>query len=478
MARDEARNVLVVVLDTVRASETYVGGQSITPTLERVAESGTDFRRAITPAPWTLPAHASMYTGLYPTEHGTGHGNRWLDDELPTLAERLREAGFSTGLFTANAFLTGGFNMDRGFAEVTFVKNRANKLFDDAFDPVEFLLTREHDSGVARLSEIGSAIAEGSVLKNVTNALYFKISDAYQSRAGTTEDPTWDDVAVAEAREFVERSSARNERFFGFVNLVDAHAPWRFDRALLDDVGVTPEDIAPDSRWEYAAAHSEAQWPYAAGEIEFDDTDRRILREMYRAHVHRVDRLVARLLDGLEEAGVANETLLVVTADHGECIARDGVLGHSVSVDEEVAHVPLAIDGPGVSSERVDSPVSLKDIYGTVLFGTGVDEDALTLFDEATRGRAYIETEGMDPDAVDEKYRTAAGSFGPRRALYTADGWVEYREATDESKGDTALLEELRSLSAAHEPRYGSAGGDVELDSDVEERLRDLGYRG
>ncbi len=113
-----AGDVVLVTLDTTRAD--YLGawgrGDAATPTLDRLAASGTRFERAITPSPLTLPAHASLMTGLIPPAHGVeDNGLRALPPDLPTLAMALRELGYATAAVVASAVLDHRFGLDRGF---------------------------------------------------------------------------------------------------------------------------------------------------------------------------------------------------------------------------------------------------------------------------------------------------------------------------------------------------------------------------
>lgn len=469
----QASNVLFVVLDTVRADSSYVAGAPFTPTLEALASDGADFRRAISPAAWTLPAHASIYTGKYPQEHGATAKHRYVPGEHELLAETVAADGIHTGLFTANAFLTESFNMARGFDDVSFIRGEANKLFADGLDPIAFLNEREHDEGLARLKEISAALREGPFHKNLINAVYFKILDELRRRRGIAEPASWDEQAVKATREFVSRHASDDDPFFAMVNLIGAHAPWEFDRELLTAIDVRPEDIAPLDRWREVASVSEAQWPYAAGQVELDATDRRILEHLYEAWIVRVDELAGELLAGLEEAGVSDDTLVVITADHGEQIARDGVLGHSVSVDESVTHVPLVIKGPGVPSIRIDRPVSLKDLHGTVLAALGVDEDARTVFDDEAQGTAYTETYGVEASSLADEHAFVANEFGARWALYTDEGRAERREDGQEF-GDESVLARLDEFRASI-PEYNGSH-DEDISADAQERLEELGY--
>ncbi|HEU4565038.1 MAG TPA: sulfatase-like hydrolase/transferase, partial [Gemmatimonadaceae bacterium] len=116
-ARDGAPNVLLIVLDTVRDFNVSLAGyeRRTTPALERWAAEGVHFEHAFAPAPWTLPSHATMFTGRWPHELTTTLKTP-LDDRYPTLAEALRAAGYATGGFAANlSYVTWQFGLDRGF---------------------------------------------------------------------------------------------------------------------------------------------------------------------------------------------------------------------------------------------------------------------------------------------------------------------------------------------------------------------------
>ena len=108
---------LLVVIDTLRADavSSYGAVAGTTPTLDRLAASGLRYARAYAQAPWTLPSHATLFTGLLPSRHGVGLRGVWLDDEVVTLAERLREAGYETVGFSENHWVTGAFNVTQGF---------------------------------------------------------------------------------------------------------------------------------------------------------------------------------------------------------------------------------------------------------------------------------------------------------------------------------------------------------------------------
>jgi arylsulfatase A-like enzyme/Tfp pilus assembly protein PilF len=133
-------NVLLITLDTTRADRLGCSGyaRALTPTLDELAARGVIFERAYTPAPLTLPSHASMMTGLYPPEHGLiTNGRGRLDDRIPTLAEIFRDAGCDTAAFVGSFVLHSKFGLERGFA-----------LYDDDMTntrPTEHGLHRQRD---------------------------------------------------------------------------------------------------------------------------------------------------------------------------------------------------------------------------------------------------------------------------------------------------------------------------------------------
>lgn len=481
--REKAENVLLIVLDTVRAKSTSIAGHDITPTIADLGETGTLFEHAITPAPWTLPAHASMFTGLYPTEHSVTCPDHRLPPDFNTLGRQLQDAGFATGLFTPNMFLTEFYGMDQGFDESVYVEQEANLLFDDAFDPIEYVNRREQDTSGTRFKGLLNELGRGEVLKNVANATYYKIQQKFRQLSQTpgAATPEWDKHSVELATKFITEH-AETDGFFVTVNLVGAHAPWYYDPKVIELIGIQPDKIAPPRRWKEIARRSSDQWAYAAGELEFEETDREILETLYEAWICQVDSLASRLVNVLERTGVREETLVIITADHGERVARDGVLGHTYTLHEEVTHVPLVMSGATVPETAVEEPVSLKDLYGTILRRTGAGNDGPDLLDEQAQGEALSEMAGAKPERIaqihGEQYRSVAKKFDHRRVLVTDDGRAERRYGTGQVNGDPEIVNRLDELVDQLKPAtQGREDLQVPLSDSVEKRLKNLGYR-
>lgn len=376
-------------------------------------------------------------------------------------------------------YLSKAFGMTRGFEETDFMSDRGNQLFSDAFAPETFTAKREHHSGIARFQELFEELLDGPVHKNIANALYYKFKTVFPIEADVDDKTYWDDQAIESATEFIHDSVRDGERFFAMVNLMGAHAPWKYDVERLAKIGIDdPTEIAPVETWKEVADKSAKQWEYAAGEIEFDDVERELLQHLYESWVYRVDTRAGDLIEELKPLGVTEDTLVIVTSDHGEMIAKEDVLGHNVTVNDDLTHVPLAIDGPGVSKDNISHPVSLKDIYGTVLERTGVSGNSKTLLDNS--GIALAETFGSDEQRIarlNENYlgkESVRDLLETRRAIYTREGRAERRYGTGEVFGPSELIDDLddRVSQFSQAPKAKQE----DLNESVKDRLKKLGY--
>jgi arylsulfatase A-like enzyme len=319
-------DVLLIILDTVRALNLSAWGyeRSTTPTLERLAAEGAAFDRAMATAPWTLPSHASMFTGRLPFEM-TADRTLALDDAYPTLAETLSRRGYATAGFVANlAYASDASGLDRGFAR-----------YEDYPVGIRRFLT---SSWLARL--LAGPFVHGAV-----------------DRWGEWQSGRKD--AERNTQDFIDWLDRHGEQpFFVFLNYIDAHAnyaaPARFrsrfprEQPIVLDVreGITEADL----RGTMAA---------------------------YDAAIAYVDEQISRVLDALRERGRLENTLVIVTSDHGEHFGEHGLQLHGNSLYLPLLHVPLVLWNPGSvpSGLRVPALVSLRDIPATVLdlLGGGSD---------------------------------------------------------------------------------------------------------
>jgi arylsulfatase A-like enzyme len=334
-------NVLLVTVDSLRADaiEPY-GGEYETPTLAALAERGTVFENAFAHGNWTPMSFPSILASR-PVFADTG---RIGVDGTTTLAERLRSAGVATGGFNAaNGFLTEHWGYDDGF---------------DVFDA----FVGGSDDG--RAGEFVAAHPTlGAWIQLMTSP--FRRAGSLL-RGGSDERPFTDASRMLDVEQGATSFVAEtDEPFFLWVHYMDAHTPYvpapRYLRDLSDRrVGKT----------RMLVAHVRTGLGWSVGDRTLAD-----LRTLYQGAVRQVDDSLDRLLTALESAGVADDTAVVVAGDHGEEFLEHGHLAHYPKLYDELVHVPLLVDVPGVEPSRISTQVGLDAIPPTVCDLLGVDPE-------------------------------------------------------------------------------------------------------
>lgn len=351
-------NILLVVMDSARARNVSLYGHhnETTPRLEAFAREATVYEHAYSPATWSLPAHVSMFTGLDVEEHrvideddklGAGH----------SVFQTLRDDhGYETGAFSENSWLT---EMDSGLPDAfDTVEGPRNLLYSDAADPSKFVLT--HGEG-EYLSYLKFVLSHDKPVKSALNGLYTKLAWDYPNlvskwvTAGTSAD-VYTDLVLDWTRE-------RDGPWAACVNYMDTHIPYEpsdeFDRWGGEEAKEIHSNI-DDTKWEFIAG-DRPWWQHAA------------LEGLYDGTIRQVDHEIDRLLAELDRRGELEETLVVVTSDHGEGFGEiEPVSGlrsvaHGLGVDEGVVRVPLVVKHPGQTEGRtVETPVSLREFPAVV----------------------------------------------------------------------------------------------------------------
>lgn len=334
---DRPPNVLLVVLDTVRADHCslYGYGRQTTPFLERFAARSAVFERTITPGIWTVPGHASLFTGLSTREHGADIPGRWLDDSRETLAEALRARGYETVGFSNNPWVGPMTNLSQGF---------------------ERLATLNHYRHLWRFS-----------------------LEYLCDRWGVTPPAPWldGDYGAAITNQLVDRwlaartAAADPRPFFLFVNYMEAHAPYRVPRAyralFMDSAQV---HRSYDLRMSvYGEIADVLHFDFNIEGADFlSQADRDVLARQYDAGIRYLDDRVAELIAAFERRGLLDETLVIITSDHGEYLDEHGMWGHTFLCYEPVTRVPLLVREPGRTRPvRVAAPARLADVFPTVM---------------------------------------------------------------------------------------------------------------
>ena len=348
---DGPGNVLFVVMDTVRKSHLSVYGydRPTTPNLEDFADDARVFEQAVAPAPWTLPVHASMFTGLYPTQHGATQENPYLEDAT-TLAESLSAADYATACYSSNAWITPYTNLTDGFDDQ-----------DNFFQvmPGDFL------SGP--LAKLWKTMNDNERLRSLADKLVELGNTAHEYFAeGGGGDSKTPDI-VDRVQDFVEDAESADDEWFSFINLMDAHLPYHPPAEFSEDFapGVDSTEVCQNSK------------EFNSGARDIDDDEWADIQGLYDAEIAHIDHHLGRLFDWLRETDRWEDTLVVVCADHGELFGEHGLYGHEFGIYDPLVNVPLMVKHPDLDAGRDDeTQVEMQDLYHTVLDHAGVSAAA------------------------------------------------------------------------------------------------------
>ena len=322
-------NVLLIVWDTVRARSLSLHGyeRRTTPHLEQWARTGAVFDHAISTSPWTLPSHGSMFTGRWAGEL-SANWEQALGDEYPTLAEVLGHRGYVTAGFVANTFY-GGYEhgLARGFA----------RYEDYVVSLPELLMSSSLLGGIANSH-------------SVRNLLGYYDNFPRKNAAAVTDH-------------FLSWQRTNGERpFFAFLNYFDAHESYLPPAPFAEAFGgVTPggsPSLIQDRRRTLRRDWTTRPPEEIAAEM-----------KLYDGAILYLDDQLNRLLGQLQSRGVLDNTIVILTSDHGEQFGEHGLFLHGNSLYHRLLHVPLMIRFPSriPGGTRVDSPVTLRDLPATVL---------------------------------------------------------------------------------------------------------------
>ncbi len=338
MSAEAGRNVLFVVLDTVRKDRltTYGHDRPTSPRLDAFADEARVYTEAVAPAPWTLPVHASMFTGQYPSEHTATQESPYLPADTGTLAAALSEAGYATACFSSNAWITPYTRLTAGFDEAD---NFFQALPGGAPSVAATLWERASEGRLRpladRLVALGNRIHERLATRGRAASNTPAVVDRTTGFITDTDDRPW----------------------FAFLNLMDAHLPYHPPERHRETLapGVDPGTVCGNSK------------AYNSGAREVDAAEFDSIRRLYDAEIRHMDAELGRLFGWLERTGRWDDTAVIVCADHGELHGEFGLFGHEFAVYDPLVNVPLLVKHPRLNPGRTDRQIELLDLYDTVL---------------------------------------------------------------------------------------------------------------
>jgi len=453
-------NVVLISIDTLRADHLSAYGYEFetTPNIDRVAEEGVLFENAIAETSWTLPAHASMLTGLPSLVHQVVFDGKRLTEGHTTLAEVLSAAGYRTRAYVSGPYLHPIFGFDQGFETYEVI---GETIYDEPGFSFERL---ESDPAL----QLEFAEREIQSDRNLTSG---EIADAVVGDLEAVQDAP----------------------FFLFLHFFDVH----FDYIPPD---AYQKKFYPDYPGSLDA-NDYATNPKVNAEMSPEDL--RYVTSLYDGEILWTDEHIGRIMDALDEAGLHDNTLVVITSDHGEEFFEHGNKGHRYTLFDEQLLVPLVLRLPGTLPPglRIPDQVRTIDLMPTILDIVGIPTDALML------GRSVLPL--IDADSSEEERPALSYLLWPESYEITSLRWKNRKIISRLAVGETrpqvlfvdlvtnpqerkhpvspedreaikTMFARMRELQkeeiALGETLEFSPAEDVELPAEMREALEKLGY--
>lgn len=318
----QIRHVFLITVDTLRADalSCYDGEGTSTPAFDALANDSVVFTRAFASAPWTAPSVTTILTGLSPAVHGNLEVESRLPGNAKTLAESLSEAGYFTGSVGDNPILNASRHLDQGFRSYDFYPKR-------------------------------------SAGRSWGTRLVRRLIDGFYRREATTTQLT------TRSLRWIDRHAEKD--FFFWLHYFDPHTPFEPPAEFYPD-HVPREFMVATDRFHRLLPEKRV----------LDDQQKQWLKDLYLGEVRYVDAQLSRLIETLKERGLYDESLIVLTSDHGEEFWEHGGFGHAYALHHEIIHVPFMVKLPhSERTGRVEEFVTIESITPTLVDLLGVDDD-------------------------------------------------------------------------------------------------------
>ncbi len=457
----DAPNVVWITLDSVRSDHTTMDGyeRDTTPAIADLGASGHSFPTCISHSKSTQPSSGAILTGLAPSRNTVGFSGDVLPDGVTTVADRFSDAGYHTACLSRNSFVSSATGLDRGFDRFQWL---ASETITDlpASTLLKYLLNiRKHSAGLTR----DTAKHASPYLMNETAKRWLDDFD--------DEEP-----------------------FFFYLHYNEPHRPYypplSYIDEYTDDIEMDPREAA-----EFAVDVHYNMEEIVANGCDLTDREWEALRAMYDAEIAYTDEMVGRLVDHVRSLPLG-DTVVVVTADHGELFGEHGLLSHRYVLSDAVTRVPMVVSGLDEDLAASENDiVQHADVMRMLLAAADADTDGMLGVDLRSETREYAVSQRGPVDfdvfyGYNEDFDASAFHLPALTALRTD----EYRYQESESGSDLfALPDEETDVSDEHPDvaaelseelgawfeEHGSpvdASESGEFSGAVQRQLRDLGY--
>ncbi|WP_430505770.1 sulfatase-like hydrolase/transferase [Haloparvum sp. PAK95] len=437
----EHPNIAIVVLDTLR-KDAFDEHFDWLP--------GRRFENAWSPSHWTVPVHGSLFSGKYATETGVHAKSSGFDYSGTALAEQLSSESYTTRAYSSNVNITPQQNFDRGFDEFTG-SWRLDAVGEDYFGWGEFSAESER-SGLSMYAAgvVSCIFSDAKTFPSLKNGVITKFRDL-------DLDGALIDDGAKRAKQWITETDFGNQEFL-FVNLMEAHSPYLPPRGYR-----TTQRVDVDSIRSY---------------MDEPDVSEETARQAYDDSVRYLSDIYCDIYESLSDSF----DYIITLSDHGELLGEHGAWDHLYGVYPELTHVPLIVDGPGLSGTS-DEVVSLLDVHATVLDIANVSGESrgASLLSERDAIPRLTEYHGLSPTVKESlqsegydttKFETELRGIAVEDNVYgyqTADGFECIPETADAKALQEGISEIVENLDHRHVSETG-------VDDDLQSQLEALGY--
>lgn len=409
-------NVLFIVWDAARFDYT----KEYATHLGELSESSVWFENAFAPSTWSLPSHVSLFTGKPPHEHERYRITDQIIDSVP-LVEHFNDRGYSTKGVSGNGFVSPR----TGFADpfLSFDYTTDHGPFQEGLNVSKRALELRGGEEGASVSQVAvttfkEALAHDYPLRSLANFGIVSLHTASRwTPLSRIPKPLFNPYVMYayagsnNTKRITSYLEDAEEPFFLFANYMDTHRPYNPPAELLED-----DDVDPLPYSEVAALNDyAAPWEFIRQtKIEDNiDTNRiETIRDLYRGEIRSVDQHLATIVESLKENDQFEDTLIVVTSDHGENLGESDLLGnrrmgHEASVSRNLFRVPLAVISPALEPRTVEQVTPIHNVFDLLVgVADGTTLDSSTVVDSLVTdsGVVTVEYPALDGEDIYDRY--------------------------------------------------------------------------
>ena len=387
-------NIIWIVMDTVLKGRTSLYGyhRNTTPNLVKFSKDGVIFSNPVSTAPWTMPSHASMFTGMYPSKHGTHHSTEkfftsGLADENTTIAEVLRGVGYKTGAIVANDAIGRNKGYEQGF--------------DVYFD------------GVSAFKRFLGGHLLNRMFPKISFIRYLKMNRYLLS-------PQISETAL----QWVNNN--KDNRFFLFINYMDVHAGYSYlPDGYEGKYGFNWDDMEIGDKvdWKSIVNHQK----------NISEKEHQIFIDLTDCKLTYLDNSIGKLFEDLKKMKLYDDSFIIVTSDHGTLWGEHNSFGHLADLYNELLYVPLVIKYPKTYGKTGvnDTWVQTLDIMPEILYSLGipipeeVQGQPIDLLDHEIAAEVFKNKKALSTKLNPEKF------FRDLKAIYSTDNNFKFIQSTD-----------------------------------------------